>query len=196
MGLPVRKLETPYTYRDYRRWPSDERWELIGGVAYNMSSAPRIRHQGVSATLHGLLWNHLRGKVCQVFSAPTDVFFPRVNEMDEDDVDTVVQPDVLVVCDRSKIRTTGVWGAPDLVIEVLSPSTSRKDQREKFDLYQRTGVREYWVVDVNAPWLQQYVRGPDGVFGIEVTFETAGILTSSVLPDVSLDVAELWPDLP
>jgi Uma2 family endonuclease len=197
MGLPVRKQDAHYTYKDYRQWPDDERWELIDGVAYNMCVAPRLKHQDVGGEIYSALRTHLKGKPCKAFIAPTDVFLPRVNEMNEDDVDTVVQPDVLVVCDRAKIRGNGIWGAPDLVVEVLSPSTSRKDLREKFDLYQRCGVREYWVIDVNAPWLQQYVLGEDGLFGVEVTLEKTGVLASAVLPDFHLDVEDLWPvDLP
>ncbi len=193
MGFPVRKSEYHYTYKDYRQWGDDERWELIDGVAYNMSPAPRLRHQDIGGTIYVKLSEHLRGKPCKAYIAATDVFIPRVNEMDEDDVDTVVQPDVLVVCDKAKLRDKGIWGAPDLVVEVLSPSTSRKDQHEKFDLYQRAGVREYWVVDPMAKWIQQYVRGTDGRFGIEVTFDVKGLLTSAVLPEFTLDVATVWP---
>ncbi len=122
------------------------------------------------------------------------MLIPRVNEQDEDDVDTVVQPDVLVVCDPKKIRLRGIWGAPELVVEILSPWTSRKDQREKFDLYQRIGVKEYWVVDPNGCWLQQYLLGSDLKFGVEATFE-AGTLTCPTLPGLTIDVGELWKGL-
>jgi Uma2 family endonuclease len=127
-----------------------------------------------------------------VFHAAVDVFFPPLREMDEDDVDTVVQPDVLVVCDKTKILEKGIWGAPDLVVEILSNSTSRKDQHEKFDLYERGGVLEYWIVDPNGKWLQQYVRQADGKFGIEVTFEKTGKLASAALPGFELDVDEVF----
>ena len=193
MGLPARKFEKHYTYQDYRQWPDDERWELIGGVAYAMSG-PSSPHQRLSSDLHGLIWNHLRGKTCQVFMAPLDVFLPPIHQMDEDDVDTVVQPDLLVVCDPSKIRNRGIWGAPDLAVEILSPSTSRKDQNEKYNLYERSGVKEYCVVDPAGHWIQQYVLGADGRFSIEVTFEKQGTLECQVLPGFWLDVAGLWPE--
>ena len=193
MGLPVRKMEQHYTYRDYRQWPDDERWELIDGVAYAMS-APTFGHQEIVVELGRQFGNFLKGKDCRVVVAPCDVFFYRLREQDEDDIDTVVQPDVLVVCDRDKIRDRGVWGAPDLVVEILSPSTSRKDQNEKFNLYQRSGVKEYWVVDPTGHWIQQYVLGPHGQFGIEVTFEGKGTLECQVLPGFRLIVAELWPE--
>jgi len=192
MGLPVRKMEQHYVYRDYRQWPDDERWELIDGVAYAMSG-PSTGHQGIAMEMGRQLANFLKGKDCRVFPAPCDVFFYRLREQDEDDIDTVVQPDLLVVCDPEKIRPRGVWGAPDLVVEILSPSTSRKDQNEKFNLYQRSGVKEYWVVDPAGQWMQQYVLGANGQFGIEVTFEKKGTLECRVLPGFNLSVAELWP---
>ncbi len=198
MGLPVRKDETTYTYGDYRQWPEDERWELIDGVAYSMSSPTRF-HQGIGALLTRRFGNYLEGKKgdCRVYAAPLDVFFPRVREQREDDVDTVVQPDVLVVCDPDKLVAKGIWGAPDLVVEILSPSTSRKDLHEKFALYERSGVREYWVIDPVGRWLQQYVLVPAKAdsgprFAPEVTFESTGTVTSAVLAGFSLDVNQLW----
>ncbi len=120
MGLPVRKMEQTFTYGDYRQWPEDERWELIDGVAYSMSSPTRF-HQGIEALLTRRIGNFLEGKDtdCKVYPAPLDVFFPRLREQREDDVDTVVQPDVLVVCDPDKLKDNGIWGAPDLVVEIL-----------------------------------------------------------------------------
>lgn len=193
MGLPVRKAEEHYTYGDYRRWPEDERWELIDGVAYNMCAAPTTGHQRVVVELGYQLEGFLRGKPCRLFLAPCDVFFPRLREQDEDDVDTVVQPDLLVVCDPSRIRSNGIWGAPDLTVEILSPTTSRKDLREKYDLYQRSGVKEYWVVDPTGRWVQQYVLGPQGVYAPEVTFVETGTVVCTALEGFTLNVAELWP---
>ena len=194
MGLPVRKSEQHYTYADYRQWPDDERWELIDGVAYSMSG-PTTIHQTISSELHGALWEFLKGKPCRVFASPFDIFFPRLNEQDEDDVDTVVQPDLLVVCDKAKIRDNGIWGAPDLVVEILSPSTSRKDLHEKYDLYQRSGVKEYWVIDPPGRWFQQYVIGADGLYAPEVTWVGKGTLVSPTLAGFELDIATIWPDL-
>jgi len=193
MGLPARKFEKHYTYRDYRQWPDDERWELIGGVAYAMSG-PSRNHQATSMELGRQIANFLQGNDCQVYMAPLDVFFAPIHQMDEDDVDTVVQPDLVVVCESDKLRPNGIWGAPDLVVEILSPSTSRKDQNEKYNLYERSGVKEYWVVDPAGHWIQQYVLGADGRFGIEVTFEKQGTLECQVLPGFWLDVAGLWPE--
>jgi len=127
-----------FTWADYRTWPDSERWELIDGQAYNMSPAPSTRHQSIALRMASRLEQRLAGKDCTPFIAPTDV---RLSDFD------VVQPDVLVVCDPSKITPTHIEGAPELVVEVLSPSTSVRDLREKKALYQRAGVREYLVLD-------------------------------------------------
>ena len=194
MGLPVRKEDAHYTYRDYKAWPDDERWELIDGVAYAMSGPSRI-HQSLSMELGVRFSLFLKGKPCRVFAAPFDVFFPRLNEQNEDDVDTVVQPDLLVACDKTKIRENGIWGAPDLVVEILSPSTSRKDLREKYDLYQRSGVKEYWAFDPPGRWAQQYILGTDGRYAPEVVFVQTGTLVSAVLPGLEIDLSTIWSDL-
>ena len=130
-----------YTWTDYQTWPDDERWELIDGLAYNMSPAPSIRHRRVASNFHGVLYRILAGKSCRLFMAPTDV---RLSEID------VVQPDILVVSDPAKITPSHIEGAPELVVEVLSPGTSAKDLREKKWLYQRSGVREYLSTRSNS----------------------------------------------
>ena len=145
MPQAQRILEEHFTYGDYRTWPDDERWELIDGVAYDMSPAPGFRHQMVSSELVAQLVTHLRNSSCRVLAAPFDVRLPRGDEAD-DVIDTVVQPDIVVVCDRNKLDDKGCKGAPDLVIEILSPSPSSNDLHEKFLLYERVGVKEYWIV--------------------------------------------------
>ena len=133
-----------YTYADYCEWDDDERWEIIDGVAYAMSPAPLRRHQQILIELSTQLNSFLKGKLCEVYVAPFDV---RLNADKSDD--TVVQPDILVVCDKSKFDPDGkgVVGAPDLIIEILSPSTERRDRMVKFRAYQQAGVHEYWIVD-------------------------------------------------
>jgi Uma2 family endonuclease len=139
------KEETWYTYADYKEWELDEgeRYELIRGVAYCMS-APNIKHQEILMELGRQFANYLIGKPCKVYPAPLDVrlFY----EEDESD-DTVVQPDIVVVCDEKKRGTEGCRGVPDLVIEILSPSNTAIEMERKFGLYREAGVREYWVVN-------------------------------------------------
>jgi len=139
------KEEPYYTYADYKEWELDEgeRFELIEGEAYAMS-APNTRHQAILGELFYQIYNFLRGKPCKAFSSPFDVrLFYKADESD----DTVVQPDISVICDRKKLGTEGCRGAPDLVIEILSPSNTAIEMGQKLKLYREAGVREYWIVD-------------------------------------------------
>jgi Uma2 family endonuclease len=135
-----------YTYRDYKTWPDNERWELINGVAYAMTPAPSTSHQSVVLEMSIQVGTYLRGKACRTFVSPIDVFFT-YDDGNPDDVSTIVQPDLLVVCDPKKIRPNGIVGTPDIIVEVLSPSTARHDQITKALLYEQFGVKEFWVVD-------------------------------------------------
>ena len=131
-----------FTYKDYLNWPDDIRAEIILGVAY-MMSPPLTSHQRVAGKIFLKLATFLAGKTCEAFIAPFGVrLFPKEDKTD----DTVVEPDIVVVCDPSKIDKHGCNGAPDLVIEILSPSTRRKDKSLKRELYQKAKVREYWIV--------------------------------------------------
>ncbi|MBI4778088.1 Uma2 family endonuclease [Candidatus Desantisbacteria bacterium] len=140
MGFAARKKEERFTYGDYLKWPDEERWELIDGVAYDMSPAPSRRHQEVVGELFRQFATYLLGKSCKVYVAPFDVRLPECDEADEDII-TVVQPDIIVVCDRDKLDDKGGRGAPDIVIEILSPWTAKKDLRTKYNLYERHRVR-------------------------------------------------------
>ena len=193
MADPIRKTDHHYTYADARQWPEDDRWELIDGVAYSMSS-PTDAHQHISMELGYQIRRFLEGKPCRVIAAPFDVLFYRLPEQDENDVDTVVQPDLLVTCDRGRIRPNGHWGAPDLVVEILSPSTSRKDQNEKYNLYERSGVKEYWVIDPAGRWVQQYLLEPNGRYAPEVTRLGKGSLVSPTIAGLEIAVETLWPE--
>jgi Uma2 family endonuclease len=197
MGNPALTPGERFTYRHYKTWPDEERWELIDGHAWAMSPAPRRRHQELSAKLFREISVFVKGKPCKVYAAPFDVLLPEKDEAD-DDVDTVVQPDIVVFCDRSKLTERGARGAPDLAIEILSPSTSRKDQREKFDRYERAGVREYWIVDPAAWSIWLYHLGPGGRFDEGELKERLGDvapIASKVLEGLVIDPMELFADL-
>ncbi|MCL1822679.1 MAG: Uma2 family endonuclease [Oscillospiraceae bacterium] len=145
------KKNIHYTYKDYESWElkEGERFELIDGFPYAMS-APSPIHQGISMILSRLFSNFLHGKSCKVFHAPFDV---RLNAKGDND-DNVVQPDLLVICDKSKLDDKGCNGAPDMVIEITSPSTARHDRLIKFQKYQNAGVREYWIVEPETKTVQ------------------------------------------
>ena len=143
MALPAEKDR--YTFADYLTWDESVRYELVDGVPVALAS-PSDVHQAIVAELTRQLGNFLEGKKCRLYPAPFDVRLFERDEDTPDDVDTVFQPDLMVVCDRSKVDKRGIHGAPDLIIEVVSPSTARHDRLVKMNHYQRAGVREYWIV--------------------------------------------------
>lgn len=198
MAEPAKALPGTFTYREYRTWPDGERWELIDGVAWNMSPAPLLTHQDSAAALGTEIRNFLKIKPCKIFYAPVDVLFPRPGESDEES-DTVVQPDIVVVCDPAKTENGKyIRGAPDLVVEILSPSTSRKDMNEKYRLYEREGVREYWIIEPRACWLHRYVLGEDGRYGEALVREKSdgfGAAASAVLSGFSFDPDSIFSEV-
>lgn len=141
---PDRSLS--YTYADYLQWRFVDRLELLRGKIFPMSG-PNTRHQVISGRFFASLYNHLEKQRCQVFSAPFAVRLPLKGRFHDDEITTVVQPDLCVVCDETKLDDRGCCGAPDLVVEILSPGNSDKEVRLKYDLYEEAGVREYWVVN-------------------------------------------------
>jgi len=145
------EYDVRYTYADYLQWDDDVRRELIDGVPYLMA-APSFRHQEILINLILLFGNFLKGKQCKVLAAPLDV---RLNPDTFDD--TVVQPDIIIICDRSIIDDTGCKGVPDMVVEILSPSTARYDKTLKFNTYLRAGIREYWIIDPNDETLAVHI---------------------------------------
>ncbi|MFN3594118.1 MAG: Uma2 family endonuclease [Thiobacillaceae bacterium] len=192
MGLPLRKPPAHYTYADYARWPEDQRYELIDGVAYAMTG-PNRRHQAIVGEVYRQIANALESHPCRVYLAPFDVRLPKADEADAQ-VDTVVQPDLSVFCDRGKLDDKGARGAPDWVIEVLSPSTAVHDHILKRSVYERAGVREYWLVHptdriVTVYWLT------DGEYGRPEVYELTGRTASRVLPEVAIDWDRVLGDL-
>ena len=143
----LKRAEEPrFTYGDYVQWQGDDRWELIDGIAFDMSPAPSRLHQDVVLGVGRQLADKLDDGPCRVYVAPFDVRLPETDEAD-DEITTVVQPDVSVICDRSKLDRAGCRGAPDFILEVGSPRTQVRDRLQKRDLYERHGMREYWVLD-------------------------------------------------
>lgn len=160
MALPKEKAR--YTFADYLTWDENERIEIIGGEAFLMA-APSSKHQEISMEISRQLANFLVGKPCRVYPAPFNVrLFAKDGDAPED-VDTVVEPDISVICDRSKIDARGCKGAPDLIVEILSPSSLRNDRLVKLRLYQRAGVREYWIADPENKTVQVFLLNSNGI---------------------------------
>ncbi len=191
MGLAQRKSENSphYTYADYLTWSGNERFQLIEGEAFLMAPAPAVRHQTVVMEVASQAHVALKGSPCQVFTAPLDVRLPKADESD-DRIDTVVQPDILVVCDAKKIDERGVRGAPDWVVEVLSPFTAGLDHVKKRRLYEQAGVREYWLIQPMDRILTVYTL-VDGQYGRPHTQELEGETPVGVLEGVVIQ----WDDL-
>ena len=171
------KLNQKYTYADYLTWPDDERWEIIEGVPFAMGPAPAPDHQRILLSLVRIIASYLDKKPCEAFVAPFDV---RFSTEADDSVDTVVQPDISVICDKQKIDKRGAVGAPDIVVEILSPSTSYKDETEKLKLYEKHGVREYWIVNPAMKTIQVFVHdgekfGKPGYYTVEESIQCIAV---------------------
>ena len=177
------KLDEYYTYAEYLTWDTNDRYELIDGVPYLMSPAPSPAHQSVVAEIFNQIYTYLRDKPCRAFSSPTDV---RLNPDGGDD--TVVQPDILVVCDRNKIEKQAIKGAPDLVIEVISPSTRNYDSMLKLSRYMEAGVRECWIVDAANYYVRVYVNNGDGTETLFVYNWDAEAIPASFIEGLAVDM--------
>ncbi len=189
----ARNLDERYTYGDYRTWDDDERWELIDGRAWCMSPAPMRRHQKLILRLGRKIGDFLEGRTCEAYIAPFDVLLPEGDE-DDEDVQTVVQSDLVVYCDRSRLRDFGARGAPTFVIEILSPSTAKKDLGDKFALYERHGVREYWVVDPDAHVVHAWDSDNSGRVGRERLHKLGESVKSTSLDGLVVDTGELFAE--
>ncbi|MCP5045999.1 MAG: Uma2 family endonuclease [bacterium] len=145
--MPLRKNDEFVTYADSLTWPDDERWELIDGIPFNMSPAPSPYHQEILGNLCFEIHRFLKEEKGEgkVYMAPLDVRLPEAHQTDEE-TSNVVQPDILVICNKEKIDDKGCKGAPDFIIEIVSPGTAKKDMKFKLMLYEKHGVPEYWIV--------------------------------------------------
>ena len=175
-----------YSYADYLVWKIKERVELLKGKILEMSASSPI-HQEISGNLQGALFVFLKNSKCKLYTAPFDVRFPQKGESQ---VYTVVQPDLCVVCDFEKIDSKGCVGAPDLVVEILSPGNSKKEMKSKFALYQEEGVREYWVVDPERELVFVYVA-ENKKFNPTIPIAD-DYVCSTIFPDFKIHTSDLF----
>lgn len=195
MPLPITDISQldvnqSYTYADYLLWQFEERVELIRGKLFRMCPAPNTRHQRISHELSFQLESFLRKQPCQIFSAPFDVRLPVSKRRGQDT--TVVQPDLCVICDPDKLDERGCAGAPDLIIEILSPGNSKKEMREKFEAYEEAGVREYWLVNPLDNVVLIYVLNEAGKYiGLAPVTEDQE-LRAAIFPDLVIDLKEVF----
>ena len=187
----VKKAARTFTYADYCTWSNEERWELMEGVAYNMSPAPSRRHQDISRELLLQIGNFLKGRPCRVYDAPFDVRLPLAVEED-DAIETVVQPDLVVICDRDKLDEKGCRGAPDIVIEIVSSATAVRDKKEKFVLYEKHGVKEYWLVEPADNTVMVFILGDDDQYGKPAFYSVEDTIHSNVIKGLSVELKTVF----
>lgn len=189
-------LSKKYTYADYLTWQFEGFVELIQGKIFKMA-APSTSHQLVSTNLLLEIGGFLRQTPCKVFAAPFDVRLPLPpNQMKEDKIDTVVQPDICVICDLDKLDERGCKGSPDWIIEILSKGTAPKDLKDKFELYQHAGVKEYWIVHPSEQTVIPYRLNEMGQYEAfrPNPFAADETIASFVFPDLSVALSEVFDD--
>ena len=179
-------LNKKYTYSDYLRWQFQERVELIKGKIFKMAPAPNRKHQEVSRILLHHIGNFLWEKKCKIYHPPFDV------RLIKNGNDTVVQPDICVVCDLDKLDKQGCVGAPDLIIEILSPGNSRKELKEKFRLYEENGVQEYWIINPLEEMLIIYTLNEEDKYIGSSPYLGEDVAQSSVLPGFSIIIDQIF----
>jgi Uma2 family endonuclease len=187
----LREPEAVFSYADYLHWTFEERVELIKGKLFKMSPAPRRSHQEVHANLFTEIGSFLKGQPCRVYSAPFDVRFPARPDDSNEETFTVVQPDICVVCDARKLDEAGCKGAPDLIVEILSPSTASKDLHEKFDVYEENGVKEYWLVYPGENILEIFDL-VDGKYVSRGKFVRQDAISSRVLSGLMINLEDIF----
>lgn len=178
-----------YTYLQYLTWKFEERIELIKGRIFKMSPAPSMLHQSVLSELHVLFYNSFKKHNCKVFFAPFDVRLPIYKR---DEINTVVQPDLCVVCDANKLDEKGCKGVPDLMLEVLSPSNTKHDLETKFNLYEEVGVLEYWIVNPAEKYVTVYTLVDGKYVGSKPYMNEKEVVLSSQFSDLKVVVGDIF----
>jgi len=188
--MPLSKDVRKSTYADYLTYPDDERWEIIDGVPY-MQSAPSWQHQSISRELLRQFSNYLLDKTCEVFASPFDLRLSEVEVADED-VTNVYQPDLVVICDKNQLKGTGYFGIPDLVIEILSPSTAKTDRLLKFNIYEKFGVKEYWIVEPDMKLVSVFILQDNNRYGRPELYTETGDVKVSIFPDLIINLSTVF----
>jgi Uma2 family endonuclease len=180
-----------YTYADYLLWQFEERVELLRGRIAQMAAPSRL-HQKISGNLYRILSNATWRSPCEVYMVPFDVRLPHYSQKKNKEVQTVVQPDLCVICDPEKLDDRGCIGAPDLMVEVISPGNSKREMRDKFEIYREAGVREYWIISPIEKTVQVYqLNEADQYIGLR-PFVDDDVLTTPVIPGLTIDLSEVF----
>jgi len=183
-----------YTYADYLTWTMDEMVELIKGKVFKMNAAPKRVHQKVSIKIGSAFEVFLKNKKCEVYVAPFDVRLPIASRKKNADIQTVVQPDICIICDSSKLDEAGCIGAPDLIIEILSKGNNKKELKYKYEVYEESGVKEYWIIHPDEQTLLIYTL-EKGKYIPSKLFTTGDEITTPILPGFVLNLDEVFADI-
>ncbi len=187
-------LNKRYSYADYLTWMDDKRRELYDGFIKLMTPAPSRMHQKISTNLTSIFWLFLKTKTCEVYHAPADVRFPKDAKRTADkQVYTVLQPDIFIVCDPSKLDSRGCLGAPDLIIEIISAKNSKRDLKDKFEIYQEHGVKEYWIVNPNDENVNVFVLGESRKYQLKGMYAEDDKIPVNIFDgDLKVDLTEVF----
>ena len=188
-------LTQRYSYADYLQWTFEEHLELIKGKIFKMSPAPNRKHQKISLNLIKQLAIYLTDKTCEVYHAPFDVRLPDKKKSTADkQIFTVVQPDICIICDPKKLDERGCIGAPDLIIEITSPATIKKDFNDKYYLYQENGVKEYWVVQPNDQTLTVFTLNEQQKYQLQKVYTADEQVPVSIFTNLSINLSDVFAD--
>jgi len=182
-----------YSYADYLTFPDDVHVEIIDGViykTYGMSPAPRRFHQEISVNLCSIIWTYLKDKKCNIFSAPFDVVFTE-KKKNNSEICNVVQPDISIICDKNKLDEFGCKGSPDWIIEILSPATASKDLKEKLKLYEKYGVKEYWIIDPIDMIVTVFILINEK-YNFVGFYDNQDFLSPTIFTELTIDLAEVF----
>ncbi|MDR3600310.1 MAG: Uma2 family endonuclease [Desulfosporosinus sp.] len=185
--MPIPESTEKYTYADYLTWPEGERWEIFDGVPY-MQAAPSTVHQETLMEIARQIANHLKDKSCKVYPAPFCVRLTKGDEILDEDIQKVVEPDITIVCDKSKVDEKGCNGAPDVIIEIISPLSVKIDRIIKFNMYEKVGVKEYWIVEPEVKIVSVFALQENGRYGRQEVYSEEDQISLNIIPDLTIDL--------
>lgn len=185
--MPLPQEGRKYSFADYLTWPEDERWEIIDGTPY-MQAAPTRIHQEILGELFKQIAVYLTGRPCKVYPAPFCVRLPQDHEKNENENENIIEPDISIICDKSKLDDKGCIGAPDLIIEIISPSSTKKDKIVKFNKYEKAGVQEYWIVEPDQKFISIFILQDNRRYGRPEIFTEDDKIAISIFQDLIIDL--------
>ncbi len=188
--MPRSETNKKFNYADYISWPDDERWEIHEGVP-SMLTAPSWQHQDILGSLIQQFKNYLSDKPCKVFAAPFDLRLPEPGQNDEESIN-VVQPDLTVICDLTRLKGSGYFGTPELVIEISSPSSGKIDKIFKYKIYEKAGIPEYWIVEPTDKTVTVFTLGNNKRYERRGAYSEDDSIPLSIFPDFSVNLKHVF----